>query len=245
MDINAVCEKYEQAEALKDMGTIAHIFHPGNTMPYVFRNEDAKLCGKMLSEPEILVRSIDGMGYLKENGYEGTICADHTIYSCNTGAADTVKALGADFDCAPLELSHHELKSRGLDRSELMIYGRIPMMISAGCIYRNVNDDTCRKDVERGHDMLLIDRTDTGFPVICCCRYCYNVIFNSVPLSLHRELDRVRELAPHSVRLYFTTESADEARDIAAYFVQAINEGKAGNPPYEAYTRGHFLKSVV
>ena len=69
MDINAVCEKREQAEILAGISGIGHIFHPGNTMPYVFRNENASRCRGFLSEPDLLIRNPDEIGFLKENGY--------------------------------------------------------------------------------------------------------------------------------------------------------------------------------
>ncbi|MBQ7583528.1 MAG: hypothetical protein IJT24_02860, partial [Lachnospiraceae bacterium] len=174
MDINAVCEKKEQAEALRELKGISHIFHPGNTLPYVLRNEDAGKLLPLLSESRLLVRSPDGLGFLKDKGYSGSIYADHSLYTFNRASREFLLSLGVKYDTAPLELSFRELKSRGMVGTELMIYGRIPMMISAGCVYRNSHDDRCERDIKKGHDMVMTDRTGTGFPVMCCCRYCYN-----------------------------------------------------------------------
>lgn len=245
MDINAVCEKNEQAEALTSLSGIGMIFHPGNTMPCIFRNEDAEKCTGFLSEPFLLVRTPDELGYLKSRGYEGTIYADHSLYTFNSASVIALKDLGVRYDTAPLELDHHALFARGMEMSELMVYGRVPMMVSAGCVFRNTNGDRCDRNIESGHEIRLVDRTDTGFPVLCVCRYCYNVIFNSVPLSLHRLWDRVTALDPRSVRLYFTTETPDEVRRIASFFIRLEDDPEnAGPPPYEEYTRGHFLKSA-
>lgn len=245
MDINAVCEKKEQAGALAGTDGISRIFHPGNTLPYVFRAEDEKLCEGMLSEPYLLVRNPDGIGFLKEKYYKGEIIADHTVYTYNMTSREVLKELGVSYDTAPLELDFRELLARGMEETELMVYGRIPMMISAGCVYRSTNGDRCNKNIESGHEIRLVDRTDTGFPVLCVCRYCYNVIFNSVPLSLHRLWDRVTSLKPRSARLYFTTETPDEVRRIASFFIRLEDDPEnAGPPPYEEYTRGHFLKSA-
>lgn len=245
MDINAVCEKNEQAEALSSLSGIDMIFHPGNTMPCIFRNEDAAKCVDFLSEPFLLVRTPDELGYLRSRGYAGTIYADHSLYTFNSTSVSALKDLGVRYDTAPLELDCHALSDRGMEDSELMVYGRVPMMVSAGCVFRNTNGDRCDRNIESGHEIRLVDRTTTGFPVLCVCRYCYNVIFNSVPLSLHRLWDRVASLEPRSARLYFTTETPEETRSIASYFVRLAGDpANAGPPPYEQYTRGHFLKSA-
>ena len=246
MIINAVCEKEEQAEALSGIGGIRRIFHPKNIMPYIFRNGDAASCKDFLSESYLLVRNIDEIGYLEENGYTGEIFADHTLYSFNSAARDMLKSFGALHDTAPLELNYRELSARGMSGSELMIYGRVPMMISAGCLYKNTHENRCKRNDRGGHDILLTDRTDTCFPVICDCRYCCNIILNSVPLSLHGHTDKIRELAPGSVRLYFTTENGRKTRQTAEYFIAALKGGDdPGDPPYMHFTNGHFIKGIV
>ncbi len=245
MDINAVCEKKDQAEALYGMEGIDRIFHPGNTLPYVFRNKDEAAMEPYLKEPALLARNLDGLGFLKEKGYDGEIYADHTLYTFNRSSRELLFSLGVKRDTAPLELTFRELKARGMADSELMVYGRIPMMISAGCIFRISHDDHCEKNIERGHDIILTDRTDTGFPVICCCRYCYNVIFNSVPLSLHGHMEKIQELKPSSVRLYFTTEDKAETKETAGYFIRLIKDNITDiTPPFGSYTGGHFIRKA-
>ncbi len=262
MVINAVCEKKEQAEALRDLDGIGRIYSEDEIMPYVLRNADAGKCEEMLSKEYLLVRSLDGIGYLKENGYTGEIVADHTLYTFNKLSRDTIAALGVSYDTAPLELTYRELWDRGVNGSELMVYGRIPMMISANCIYRGANDDVCYKRKNKAREkhistgspyreVMLTDRKNTDFPVMCDCRYCYNVIFNSVPLSLHGEWDKVRKLAPDSVRLYFTTESSGETLKTAGYYISLsrISEGMTDDGvlpdiPFGAFTKGHFIKGA-
>ena len=246
MDINAVCEKREQAEILAGISGIGHIFHPGNTMPYVFRNENASRCRGFLSEPDLLIRNPDEIGFLKENGYSGRIYADHTLYTFNKASRDMLRAWGITGDTAPLELNYRELKLRGMADSELMIYGRVPMMITAGCVLKNSQNDKCEKDIEHGQDIILTDRLNSGFPVICCCRYCYNIILNSVPLSLHGHLDKVKALDPGSLRLYFTTENEQETRQTAEFYIRALRDEVSDNmPPFRDYTNGHFIKGAA
>ena len=246
MDINAVCEKASQSKTLSGLNGIKLIFHPQNTLPYIFRNRDERNLA-FLDEPYLLVRNLDGLGFLKENGYTGEIHADHTLYTCNPASRDFLKSQGIRHDTAPLELSFKELKARGMEGSELMIYGRVPMMISAGCLYRNSNGDRCDKSIKDRHDLILTDRMDTDFPVLCICRYCYNIVLNSVPLSLHGCMDKVMDLDPDSLRLYFTTESETETVRIASYYLDLVWEYEEGGnafaaPPITSFTKGHFIK---
>ena len=69
------------------------------------------------------------------------------------------------------------------------VYGRAPMMISAGCVRKTSGQ--CKGS---GDAFLQIrDRMGETFPVRCVCGrdrdLCHNVIFNSVPLSLHAAWD--------------------------------------------------------
>ena len=89
------------------------------------------------------------------------------------------------------------------------------------------------------HDMVLTDRMKTDFPVLCDCGYCYNIIFNSVPVSLHNEMERVIRLEPASVRLYFTTEEPREAAKTAEDFINLT-----GIEYNKAFTKGHFINGI-
>ncbi|MCR5747231.1 MAG: hypothetical protein K6G03_05945 [Lachnospiraceae bacterium] len=255
MVINAVCEKTGQAEALRGVKGLNRIYSPENILPYVFRNEDADKCDIMLNKPYLLIRNPDEIGYLKDRGYDGEIVADHSVYTFNSLSEKLLKDLGVSSDTAPLELNFHELRARGVSESELMVYGRIPMMISAGCLYKDSHNDKCFKYTEEGkkfleindlkHEIMIKDRMKAGFPVICDCRFCYNILLNSVPLSLHSEWDKVKKLSPGSVRLYFTTEKAEEAKEIARFFVAYNSDRRSFEAPFKASTKGHFIKGVM
>ena len=84
--------------------------------------------------------------------------------------------------CMPYELNHREQKS--LSRMETgiltehVVYGRIPLMVTANCTQRTM--EKCIKSAHMGENRLR-DRYRKEFPVMLHCRYCYNVILNSVP----------------------------------------------------------------
>ena len=92
----------------------------------------------------------------------------------------------------------------------MLVYGRIPVMTSTQCLKKSAGH--CQKTP----DLFKVrDRKGKEFPVKNCCSYCYNVIYNSVPVSLHGWSEEVRKCSPASVRLAFTTESNKEAAAVS------------------------------
>ncbi len=199
---------------------------------------------KMLGEDEIVVRTLDGLGFLVQNGYKGRMIADAGIYTFNGASREFLFVSGVCMDTVPLELNHKEIAERGTASSELIIYGHVPMMISAQCVYKNTKN-RCRGRESEKHVFILKDRMSKKLPVICFCGCCLNVIYNSVPLSLHSHMDKIRKLGIENVRLYFTVEEPEEALSITGYYTELINgNGDAGVSPVKEYTNGHFIKGV-
>ena len=242
MDISVVCEDEKTAELIEKKYPQVHIYK--NVFPYVLRYEYEQELIKLLESDEILVRTADGLGFLIQNGYKGKIIADAGLYTFNRASKQFLKDSGVYRDTVPLELNYHEIRERGVEASELVIYGHVPMMISAQCLYKNTKD-ACRKDEKNGHRTVLKDRIGKNLPVICFCRYCLNVIYNSVPLSLHTELEKIRTLDVPSVRLSFTVEKPEEALDITGFFIKLLSgTSRADSVPFKEYTRGHFIRGV-
>ncbi len=229
-------------------------------MPWIMRGKDdpafrekdrAALYEKTYEIPEdadgILVRNYEELGYVKSSGFKGKVISDFSLYAFNAEALSALKEMGVDRDTVPLELNIHEMRDRGIEDSVLVVYGRAPLMISAQCIYRTRNG-RCGKDLENGRKETLTDRMNVDFPAILNCSACYNVILNSVPLSLHGEMDRVRNTDLSGVRLDFTTESAEEAADITELYLDLINGKETGNDAVSRliphFTKGHFRKGV-
>ena len=242
MDISVVCEDEKTAELIGKKYPQVHIYR--NVFPYVFRYEYGPELKKLLETDEILVRTADGLGFLIQNGFKGRIIADAGLYTFNRASKQFLKDAGVCRDTVPLELNYHEIRERGVEASELMIYGHVPMMISAQCLYKNTKGG-CEKDEKKGHRTVLVDRMGKSLPVICFCRYCFNVIYNSVPLSLHTELEKIRSLDIPSVRLSFTVEKPEEALAVTGFFIKLLSgTSEAGPVPFKEYTKGHFIKGV-
>jgi putative protease len=118
--------------------------------------------------------------------------------------------------------------------AEKVIYGRIPMMVTANCVQKTT--DRCQPQ-ENPKALDLIDRYHKRFPVQRNCTHCFNVIYNSVPLSLHKELCKWSGLV--TGRLDFTTENETETLEVLEYFA-----GTRKELPYGEYTTGHEKRGV-
>lgn len=172
---------------------------------------------------------------------------DYTVYGYNQEAIQALVSLGADGLTYPIELTYHECRKlreklrssvRGADAEadsiglgelpfELMIYGHLPMMVSANCIQRT----SARCD--HGNRILqLRDRMGKDMPVRCYCTYCYNQIFNAEPLVLYDLPDEVRALQPQCLRYDFSVEPATVVRQVL--------EGAVPR----SMTRGHFRHGI-
>lgn len=220
-------------------------------LPYIIRARDDSFMEKVvfpLLEKRtdifsgVLVRSMEGMGMLKNREYPGKIYTDAGFYIWNRQTLQEWSGDIAGF-CMPLELkSGEQQKLVGMLPCEKVVYGRIPMMITANCVARTT--DECRKENGRSFAELT-DRYHKKFPVELNCIHCMNIIYNSVPLSLHGELSKWSKQT--AFRLDFTMEDKQETREIAEYFIALCKSGypaKAYMPPYKDYTTGHEKRGV-
>ncbi len=184
------------------------------------------------------VASMEEPGFLREQALKLPLYFDHSLYAMNHLAAGELFAYGASRLTFPVELNERELSECGFS-GELIVYGRLPMMVSAQCVQKTLAG--CKR--EPGH-LMLKDRKGKLLPVKNQCRFCYNTIYNESPLSLLGLSEPVKRLAPQAVRLNFTLETGEAAADVLAAFYQEFFEGGAVTAPSGAFTRGHFKRGV-
>lgn len=211
------------------------------TLPHVLRNADKPylerlyaLCGERKSVfSGYLLRSADGLGYLMDREKNGEWHFDASLYTWNTQALLQLGAKAESF-CLPYELNKVEqqrLMTCGAP-FEKVVYGRIPMMVTANCVLRTT--DQCKKNSDT--ETVLCDRYHKEFPVIRDCMHCMNIIYNSVPLVLLRDLPRWKDRA--RLRLDFTVESPEEMRNVLDAFLLGT-QTELGE-----YTTGHEKRGV-
>lgn len=214
-------------------------------MPWVFRDSmlewyrQEEHRGAVHLFDGVLVKNVESFQYLREIGYEKPVFLDHNMYTYNRRAMSFWKGQGAAMDTAPLELNARELAERGCRQSELLVYGRIPMMVSAQCLHRTAG--MCRR---KGELFYLKDRKGKQFPVRNNCLGCYNVIYNCAPLRLEDCLSQIDPLCPASLRLSFTVEGADEMLEITRRYVDSLIRGREVPACEGEFTRGHFKRGI-
>ena len=208
-------------------------------MPYIFRERTRKQYEAAYNRifgagwDGILIANYESFAFLKEHGYTGRIMTDYNLYEFNQESRKFWKEKGVFEFTAPVELKERELQDLRVKDGEVIVYGYLPMMISAGCIQK-----TTRGCLKKSGQTTITDRYRNPFVVKNECDYCYNILYNYVPLYLGDRMEEVYQIGPGRIRLMFTTERQQEVRQIlSAYF-----EGK--ELPEGTYTRGHWKRGI-
>lgn len=208
-------------------------------MPYIFRERTRKQYEAAYNRifgagwDGILIANYESFAFLKEHGYTGRIMTDYNLYEFNQESRKFWKEKGVFEFTAPVELTERELQDLRVKDGEVIVYGYLPMMISAGCIQK-----TTRGCLKKSGQTTITDRYRNPFVVKNECDYCYNILYNYVPLYLGDRMEEVYQIGPGRIRLMFTTERQQEVKQIlSAYF-----EGK--ELPEGTYTRGHWKRGI-
>lgn len=127
----------------------------------------------------IIVKNYEEIGFLQRHAYTGTVMADHDLYTYSNRTQEAFAQSGICRNTVPLELNYKELRHRDCSNSELLIYGYLPLMVSAGCIFKSLKK--CQKKESLCY---LKDRYGKHFAVRNYCTDCYNILYNSSPLAL-------------------------------------------------------------
>lgn len=209
------------------------------SLPYIIRKRDDGYLAKLFALLEqnkrifggVQVRSLDGIGLWEK--IPGRIYGDAGFYIWNRETLKAWMPFLSGF-CMPLELTGREQMSLLRENPlscEKIVYGRIPMMITANCVAKTALQ--CRHDRNKERSIVrLIDRYRKAFPVELNCFHCMNIIYNSVPLSLHGELAKWKDKV--LFRLDFTLEDKGETMKILDFFIKNTRE-----LPFSEYTTGH------
>ena len=189
----------------------------------------------------MLISNLETYSFLKYHKYSGEIALNYHVYLWNQEAVKFWEDKVSSF-LMPVECNIHEWKHLQNNKSEYLCYGKIPMMVSANCIRKTKG--CCRnKGVSIGDS--ITDRYQTKFFVQTNCNYCYNVIYNSVPNSLHQNLDQIMKLEGTGIRLDFITESEKETKQLLVAYEEYIKYGAADFSFLKDYTTGHYKKGAL
>lgn len=191
----------------------------------------------------VYVNQIDSLAYIIDKFPKIPIRSDINLYAVNDRAATFIKKYCESFTLSP-ELKKEEIAHIGVSCAELFVYGRIPLMNSANCV--NLSNDRCTKYVEKADFAYISDRTKASLPVRLHCseKMCYNTIYNSVPVSLHKQFDAIKGLpSVNALQFRFSDESNKQIRKVLSLY-EEITAGNDVDCDFE-YTNGHFKNGVL
>lgn len=227
-------------------------------MPHILRApfyDEMKLRAKCMENSVIdgyVNKNFEALSYCR-NVLKTTkeIRLDYNMYVMNQEAVKFYEEKGIHHFTAPVELNYHELKSLVGNEFELLVYGYLPLMISAQCVKKNTSECRLAAGQKQGLDfdnqkpLILVDRTQSRLMVRTNCHYCYNTIYNSQCISLLSNVDEVRELKPQSLRLDFTTEDGTETKRVLGEFEKVFWNNEHLDAESQAYSKGHFKRGVL
>lgn len=213
-------------------------------MPYVFRKKDKEQFDENMLDlvkmaDGILIRNAEQYYHLKNLNIKTEYILDYNVYTNNRISKDYYYDISVNKTTAPLELNYTELKRRGCKGDEVIVYGYMPVMISAGCGLK-----TCNLCHSGSQSYVLRDKKNNSFFVKCICSLCYNIMYNSKPLSLFKYFDEISSLKADSLRLSFTIESPAQTRNILNKAERVFFEGMTVVEDDKS-TRGHFKRGVL
>ncbi|MCR5557926.1 MAG: U32 family peptidase [Butyrivibrio sp.] len=236
-------------------------------LPFVTRTEERFDAVKDLDEIKkkladssfdgVLIRNFEQLGFFREKNFAGKVILDYGVYSWNSEAAKLLTECGTDAGfkpsevSVPLELTIHEAKElvEGIrDRLylpvSLNVYGKAPMMISAGCIKKTLDNCSGKVNQFNRENMKIQDRMGNLLDVTTNCRNCYNVIWNVHPTSLLGKMENISKVCRFDhYRIDLTTEDRKETMRILKAFILGDLES-AGELKNEDFTTGHFKRAV-
>jgi len=220
-------------------------------LPYILRARDKAYMERLMrrfaeADTEmkgVLVRNLEELACMRRlrereadlyGGYN--LVPDAGLYCFNLQSVRFLSEFAREITL-PYELNAGEaahlargVKAQGIGVN-LIVYSHIPMMITANCLRKTA--DLCHGAGEKQSRFFLKDRYGATFPVEINCDHCYNVLYNSVPYSLHGAKKGRDRIGASAVRYDFVNETGMQCRQILE-----------GNFPFKDYTAGHCKRGV-
>jgi putative protease len=206
-------------------------------LPRVIHDNERKRVSEVLARAldfgitEALVGNIGHILFARSHGM--SVRGDFGLNAFNSESLAVLRDLGLKSTTLSFELRLAEIRdmSKPID-TELIVYGRLPLMLTENCIVRN-STGVCTCDSFTG----LVDRQGALFPIVPEFG-CRNILLNSKKLFMADKRRTTAMLGLWAERLSFTTENAIEC--------VAVMKRYMGRDYYEpsGYTRGLYYKGV-
>lgn len=175
--------------------------------------------------------------YIKDSGQKAVL--DYNMYTFNQKAKEFWQEEGIFYSTAAIELNGSEWREEGLDGQDVILYGHLPLMTSVQCVEKNTKG--CQNTPNQ---LVLRDKADREYYAMNRCKYCYNQLYSSLPLSLHEYFEEIYNLSPRNIRLDFVVENKEQTKQIVEFYLKLWKKEESYQCPLEAYTTGHYRKGV-
>jgi len=216
-------------------------------LPYIIRSKNAgavrNFAKKYHKNAGFLIRNHEAAALLE--GYDCEIRSDYQLYAMNSSAAELS---GRAYTVSP-ELNSQEIRSVAGENSELIIYGLMPVIYSAQCVYKNIYGKCSPTGrCESVHGLIgLTDEKGFRFPTTRLCNDCCNIIYNSSVLNLLHRYEDLLRTGCGRFRLNFTYERASET-GLILDCLERVMAKEGYLLPDEImgmkFTNGHFCRGV-
>lgn len=189
-------------------------------LPRIFRQETWDYEEKCIAEGRsIYMQEWDGYIIQSFEEYvflKNIVCADPrriitdtSLYIMNRHAIGFWKELGVTRYTFPFELALEETGQVMAGACmEAVIYTHIPLMVSAQCMVNNL------KGCDGFWYNKIYDTKGRGFITANYCKYCYNIIYQDIPVYVEDYIQDFCNSGIYSFRYDFTVEETDTASKI-------------------------------
>ncbi|HHV95340.1 MAG TPA: U32 family peptidase [Clostridiaceae bacterium] len=205
------------------------------------------------------------LGDLKYISKNIKLACDCSYNTYNSYTADTLYNAGADAVTFSYELTLEQIEKiiRRLDykwpnkEKEIVVYGRIPLMITEYCPVNALNEITftpcTNKSCTKG-TYFLQDRMKELFPLYNDRIDCRTIVFNSKVLFMADDMGRIAKTGADLLRLNIWDENVDEAVNLIKMHRDLLKddfnrelkkyENEIELIKSKGFTRGHFYRGV-
>jgi len=206
-------------------------------LPRVIHDNERKSVAEMLTGAtalgvtDTLVNNIGHIQFARSHGT--TVRGDFGMNVFNSETLSVLRAIGLKSVTLSIEMHLNDIRdlSKPID-TELIVYGRLPLMITENCIVKNTTG-ACTCDSFSG----LVDSNGSLLPVVPEFG-CRNVLLSSKKLFLADRRRSTSTIGLWAERLNFTTENALECVAVMKRYM-----GEGDYVP-SGYSRGLYYRGV-
>lgn len=191
----------------------------------------------------VYVSGLDAYSIAKKYYNKDAIHLDSGLYCFNNQAEEEFLNIASSYTSSYESSAKELLEFNHFDKREMILYGYIPLMYTANCILKTFNQ--CNKN---SHSIIdLKDEDSRSFRVLCNHDFCFNTIYNNVPLNLYSKYSLImRDRMAGVYRLEFTFENKDRINEILGLYEALFKSGiiEKDFSKNESYTLGLYRRGV-